>query len=130
MRLIPRPTVSKRPRWKLLVAAALLVLVHPWPPTGLTQAPLNSLASSNAFAHGFNANHVRIVRAPASGKYRVIISYTHVEIGEYREAFADFTTKQEAIDFYQQLAQGADFFLGDVSKSVHFHTPPARNAPF
>lgn len=67
---------------------------------------------------------------PASGKYRVIIQYTHIEVGEYRESFAEFETKEAAIAAYQQLVQGADFFLGDVTKSIHFHTPPQKNSPF
>jgi hypothetical protein len=80
-------------------------------------------------AHGFNANFVDIVKT-FGGKYRVIIKYTHVEVGEYREAHIDFDNKEEAIKSFQDLARGADFFLGDVKSSIHFHTPPEQNKPF
>lgn len=81
------------------------------------------------YAHGFNANWVHILRVD-NGKYRVIIRYTHNEIGEYREAYVDFDKKEEAIKAYQDLAGGADFFLGDVKKSIHFHNPPQKNKPY
>ncbi|MEY4066497.1 MAG: hypothetical protein RIR26_2705 [Pseudomonadota bacterium] len=82
-----------------------------------------------SFPHGFNANYVDIVKTN-SRKYRVIIKYTHVEIGEYREAFIDFDDKTAAIKAFQDLARGADFFLGDVKNSIHFHTPPEQQKPF
>lgn len=82
-----------------------------------------------AFAHGFNANRVQIMRL-LNGTYRVVIQYTHVEVGEYREAHVDFEKKDEAIKAYQDLVQGADFFLGDMKKTIHFHTPPQKNKPF
>lgn len=80
-------------------------------------------------AHGFNANFVDIVKT-FGGKYRVIIKYTHVEVGEYREAFIDFKNKEEAIKAFQDLARGADFFLGDIKNSIHFHNPPEKEKPF
>lgn len=80
-------------------------------------------------AHGFNANFVDIVKT-FGGKYRVIIKYTHVELGEYREAHIDFENKDDAIKSFQDLARGADFFLGDTKKSIHFHTPPEQTKPF
>ena len=82
-----------------------------------------------AHAHGFNANRVHISRQ-LTGKYRVTIKYTHVELGEYREAHIDFNNKNEAIKAYQDLAQGADFFLGDIKKSLHFHNPSESNKPY
>ncbi len=85
--------------------------------------------NSKAHAHGFNANHVDIVKTYGR-KYRVIIRYTHVEVGEYRVAHIDFDNKEEAIKAFQDLAKGADFFLGDVKKSIHFHTPPESNSPY
>lgn len=85
--------------------------------------------SQHAHAHGFNANFVDIVKT-FGRKYRVIIKYTHVELGEYREAHIDFDSKEEAIKAFQDLANGADFFLGDVKKSIHFHTPPETPAPY
>jgi hypothetical protein len=87
------------------------------------------LPSITAEAHGFNANHVDIVKTFGK-KYRVIIKYTHVELGEYREAHIDFEKKDEAIKAFQDLVKGADFFLGDVKKSIHFHTPPETNTPY
>lgn len=82
-----------------------------------------------SLAHGFNANHVDIVKT-FGRKYRVIIKYTHVEVGEYREAHIDFDKKEEAIKAFQDLAKGADFFLGDVKNSIHFHNPPETNSPY
>ena len=130
MRLIPRRTLSKRPRWKLLATVAAFTLVFPDALFDLPEVKKPYDMSSGAQAHGFNANRVRIAYVPASGKYRVTIEYTHIEVGEYREAFAEFETKEAAIAAYQQLAQGADFFLGEVQKSIHFHTPPQKNSPF
>lgn len=85
--------------------------------------------SLRASAHGFNANWVDIQRT-SYGRYRVIIKYTHNEIGEYREAYIEFTNKDEAIKAFQDLAKGADFFLGDIKKSIHFHNPPEKNEPY
>jgi hypothetical protein len=87
------------------------------------------LPPKDIFAHGFNANHVDIVKT-FGRKYRVVIKYTHVEVGEYREAHVDFDNKDEAIKVFQDLVKGADFFLGDVKKSIHFHTPPESNTPY
>jgi len=92
-------------------------------------ACMASLSGRAAHAHGFNANRIKITRL-VTGKYRLIIKYTHVEIGEYREAHVDFDDKEEAARVYQQLVQGADFFLGDIRKTIHFHTPPQKNAPY
>ncbi|MEN9809814.1 MAG: hypothetical protein RLZZ488_1381 [Pseudomonadota bacterium] len=86
------------------------------------------LGLKHAQAHGFNANHVDIVKT-FGRKYRVIIKYTHVELGEYREAHIDFDKKDDAIKAFQDLAKGADFFLGDVKNSIHFHNPPETSAP-
>jgi hypothetical protein len=102
--------------FKRFSAAAVLILVL-------------ICTSQQALAHGFNANHVDIVKT-FGRKYRVIIRYTHVEAGEYREAHIDFDKKEEAIKAFQDLAKGADFFLGDIRKSIHFHTPPESNTPY
>ncbi|MFZ9521685.1 MAG: hypothetical protein ACO3A4_14530 [Silvanigrellaceae bacterium] len=87
------------------------------------------IPSRKVLAHGFNANHVDIVKT-FGRKYRVIIKYTHVELGEYREAHIDFDKKDEAIKAFQDLVKGADFFLGDIKNSIHFHNPPEQNQPF
>lgn len=85
---------------------------------------MNQLAS----AHGFNADVVDIKRL-MTGKYRVTIWYTHLSIGEYRTAFIDFAKKEDAIEAFQRLVKGADFFLGDRN-SIHFHEEPERPVPF
>lgn len=95
----------------------------------LTSIALATLKPNTSTAHGFNANFVDIVKT-FGGKYRVIIKYTHVELGEYREAFIDFDKKADAIKAFEDLARGADFFLGDVKKSIHFHTPPEKQNPY
>jgi hypothetical protein len=87
------------------------------------------LRKSTALAHGFNANRVHIVRT-LQGLYRVTIQYTHAEAGEYREAHIDFTSKEEALKAYEDLAKGADFFLGAQKGSIHFHTPPQNTKPY
>ncbi|NBO37134.1 hypothetical protein EBU99_00960 [bacterium] len=87
------------------------------------------LLPAKASAHGFNANYVDIVKT-YGGKYRVIIKYTHVEVGEYREAHIDFDKKEEAIKAFQDLANGADFFMGDIKGSIHFHNPPEKAKSF
>lgn len=76
-----------------------------------------SLGPQISNAHGFNANFVDIVKT-FGGKYRVVIKYTHVELGEYREAFVDFEKKDEAIKIFQDLARGADFFW--VTSRIRF----------
>lgn len=81
------------------------------------------------FAHGFNADRVIIDKLP-NGYYRIIIKYTNIEIGEYREAHADFKKYEEAQKLFNMLIKGADFFLGDITKSVHFHNPPEKNNPY
>jgi hypothetical protein len=135
MTLMPTRSVSKHAPRKnptrlaaLTFFAACFLACHfvETPAFILRSATLNS---ERANAHGFNANRVRIMRT-LSGKHRVIIRYSHVEIGEYREAHVDFDTEVEAIAAYQQLAQGADFFLGDITKSLHFHKPPQKNVPY
>ncbi|NBX18402.1 MAG: hypothetical protein EBR09_13675 [Proteobacteria bacterium] len=90
---------------------------------------LSALLPDCGHAHGFNANHADIVKT-FGRKYRVIIKYTHVEAGEYREAHIDFDKKEEAVKAFQDLVKGADFFLGDIKKSIHFHTPPESNSPY
>jgi hypothetical protein len=81
-----------------------------------------------AFAHGFTADVVDIKRL-MNGKYRVYISYTHLQIGEYREAHIDFKDKKEAIEAFRKLVAGAEFFLGDA-KGIHFHGQPESKDPF
>jgi hypothetical protein len=117
---------TTNPSMRVLLSIGLIALFAE-EVCGHFRAPLGSPAA--AMAHGFNANWVHITRLP-SGVYRVLIKYTHVEAGEFREAHIDFAKKQEALDAYQKLVQGADFFLGDVKKSIHFHTPPEKPDPY
>lgn len=86
--------------------------------------------SDNALAHGFNADRVKILYVPAERVYRVTIKYTHVAVGEYREAHIDFKKRTEALKIYWDLINGADFFLGDIKESVHFHKPVPTNKPY
>lgn len=79
--------------------------------------------------HGLNADMVDIVRLLKNGRYRIIIKYTNLQIGEYREAYLDFTSKKDAIDAFQKLVRGADFFLGD-SASIHFHKEGEKISPY
>ncbi len=81
-----------------------------------------------SYAEGFSANWVDIMILH-NGKYRVIIKYTNVQIGEYREAYVDFESKKEAIEVFQKLALGADFYWGD-RKTIHFHKTPDKPKPY
>ena len=85
-------------------------------------------ATNSIFADGFSANWVDIVRLN-NGRYRVIIKYTNLKIGEYREAYVDFSSKKEAIEVFQKLALGADFYWGD-RKNIHFHNEPDKPKPY
>jgi hypothetical protein len=82
---------------------------------------LNSLYFMMAHAHGFTANYVNITFEPASKKYRVEVEYTHIEVGEYRKAFAEFSDKKEALLVLEKIAKGAHFFIGNLSNTIHFH---------
>jgi hypothetical protein len=86
--------------------------------------------SQTALAHGFNADRVKILYVPADRVYRVTIRYTHVAVGEYREAHIDFKKRTEALKTYWDLVNGADFFLGDIKEGVHFHEPVLKNKPY
>lgn len=81
-----------------------------------------------AFSDGFSANWVDIMILH-NGKYRVIIKYTNLRIGEYREAYVDFVSKKEAIEVFQKLALGADFYWGS-HKTIHFHDTPDKLKPY
>jgi len=82
-----------------------------------------------SYAEGFTANWVNIVRLESNGRYRVIIKYTNLQVGEYREAFVDFTSKKEAIDVFQKIAKGATFFWGD-SKKIYFPKEAEKLKPY
>ena len=77
---------------------------------------------------GYSANWVDIMILH-NGKYRVIIKYTNLKIGEYREAYVDFDSKKEAIEVFQKLALGADFYWGD-RKTIHFHDKIEKPKPY
>jgi hypothetical protein len=87
-----------------------------------------STFSIQSFADGFSANWVDIMILH-NGKYRVIIKYTNLKIGEYREAYVDFESKKEAIEVFQKLALGADFYWGD-RHTIHFHDKPDKSKPY
>lgn len=82
----------------------------------------------SAFTEGFSANWVDITRLN-NGKYRVIIRYTNIQVGEYRESAVDFTSKKEAIEVFQKLAKGATFFWGD-SKKIYFSKEADKPKPY
>jgi hypothetical protein len=82
-----------------------------------------------ADAHGFTANRVWVQRME-SGAFRITIRYTHIELGEYREAHLLTYSKEEANQWYQNLIKGAEFFLGDAKNNIHFHTPPPTPIPY
>ena len=84
--------------------------------------------SPMSFSEGFTANWVDIQHLN-NGKYRVIINYTNLEIGEYRQAYVDFIKKKEAIDVFQKLAQGATFYWGD-SKTIFFPKEGEKLSPY
>ncbi|WP_397601479.1 hypothetical protein [Silvanigrella sp.] len=90
---------------------------------------INSIFIDNiSQAEGFTANWVDIMILH-NGKYRVIIKYTNLRIGEYREAYVDFESKKEAIAVFQKLALGADFYWGD-RKTIHFHDKIEKPKPY
>lgn len=84
--------------------------------------------SPNALAHGFTADTVDIKRL-MNGRYRVHVWYTHLQIGEYRKAHIDFVSKEEALEAFRKLTQGAEFFLGDA-KNIHFHEEEPKLTPY
>ncbi|KAB8030685.1 hypothetical protein [Fluviispira multicolorata] len=89
---------------------------------------ISIIISPKIYAEGFSANWVDIMILH-NGKYRVIIKYTNLKIGEYREAYVDFESKKEAIEVFQKLALGADFYWGD-RKTIHFHKTPDKPNPY
>jgi hypothetical protein len=91
---------------------------------------LFSLGASHASAHGFNADTVKILYVPADNLYRITVRYTNVEVGEYREAIIHYRKRTEALKVYWDLVNGADFFLGNVKESVHFHENDPKNNPY
>lgn len=86
--------------------------------------------ASLASAHGFNADRVKILYVPSDNMYRITIRYTNVEVGEFREAIVNYRSRSEALKIYWDLVNGADFFLGDVKNSIHFHEPAQKNTPY
>jgi hypothetical protein len=85
--------------------------------------------SGTSLAHGFNANKVDIAKT-LNGKYVITVWYSHVEIGEYRQATLEFDKKKDALEAFKKLKNGADFFLGDAAKTIHFHNPNTTNRPY
>ena len=81
---------------------------------------ITELLQTQAQAHGFTANKIRLTR-DLNGEYRITIWYTHISIGEFREASISTKSKMEAEKIFEQLKAGAEFFLGDIKKTMHFH---------
>jgi hypothetical protein len=86
------------------------------------------VSTTTAKAHGFTADTVDIKRLP-NGKYRVFINYTHLQIGEYRQAHIDFAEKKKAIEAFNKLVRGAEFFSGSAD-TIHFHEEPQGLVPY
>ncbi len=95
-----------------------------------TAAAIFMWGASHAFAHGFNADRVKILYVPADNLYRITIRYTNIEVGEYREAVVHHRNRAEALKVYWDLVNGADFFLGNVKDSIHFHDEATKNNPY
>jgi hypothetical protein len=85
--------------------------------------------TQTANADGFNADNVKLSKE-ANGAFKITVWYTHLQIGERRQAHMDFTSLKEATDFYIKLRNGADFFLGDPKKGIHFHNQPIEKSPW
>lgn len=81
-----------------------------------------------ANSEGFTANWVDIKHLN-NGRFRVIIKYTNIQVGEYREAYVDFTSKKQAIEVFQKIATGATFFWGD-SKKIYFPKEAEKPRPY
>ncbi len=81
---------------------------------------MNIIVPSVVF--GYTANSIKLEMMEKGG-YRVYINYTIPEIQEFREAFVEFRSKKEADDFYNEILQGADFFLKDPEKNRFSPTP-------
>ncbi len=81
-----------------------------------------------AYTIGFTADWVDIVQIN-NGVFRVFIKYTNLQIGEYREAYVDFTSKKEAVEVFQKLAKGATFFWGN-SKKIYFPKEIEKPKPY
>jgi hypothetical protein len=96
----------------------------------LSSLALAALMAGQALGHGFNADKVKILYVPADNLYRITIRYTNIEVGEYREAIIHYRNRTEALKVYWDLVNGADFFLGNVKESVHFHENVPKNNPY
>lgn len=85
-------------------------------------------APTHAEAHGFTADVVDIKRM-MNGKYRIIIFYTHLQVGEYRRAQIDYDNAQKATEDFQKLVRGAEFFIGKAA-NIHFHEKAEEPKPY
>ena len=81
---------------------------------------------ATAYGQSFSADWVDIHRL-ARGVYRITIRYTNLQLGEYREAYVDYRSKQKAIDVFTKLASGADFYWG-TDGAIAFAPQPDPNA--
>jgi hypothetical protein len=79
-------------------------------------------------AFPFTADYVQIMRLD-NGKYRVLIDYTNLTVGEYRQAFVDFDKKADAIKAFTDLAKGADFYLGKKN-TIEFRKDDEKVNPY
>lgn len=108
--------------WKLLVisrATAVFVLL------GLV---LWAFSWSPRPAYAYSANKVSFEVRP-NGIYRVYINYTVPALKEFREAFVEFSNRQQAESFYYDLLTGAEFYP-DLANRREFIEPPRQPSPW
>lgn len=83
---------------------------------------------SAATADAYTANKVWFEFRP-NGIYRVYVNYTVPALREFREAYAEFTSKKEAEAFYWDLVKGVDFFMPNP-KARKFVENPQKPSPW
>lgn len=61
--------------------------------------------------------------------YKVRIKYTIPALREKREAYRVFTNRDEAVQFFQTIRSGADFYLGHAGQ-IKFTPPKIKPNPW
>lgn len=79
-------------------------------------------------ALGLTASKVAFEARP-DGIFRVYVTYTVPALKEVREAFVEFTRRQDAESYYYDLLRGADFYLNDPKKR-EFKAGPRQPTPW
>jgi len=73
-------------------------------------------------AQGLRANKVWM-EFRSNGRYRVFVNYTVPELRSFREAYVDFSKKQDAEKFYFDVLRGSEFSLPDASARSFTQNP-------